>query len=186
MIKGNVQRRRTLSVRFRFDTASVVLSEGPPVPKHRTEASKAAARLRLSHRQLQTETHRLTKLLVRSAAESATFHLSLLPRASPAVVPEAGKQKKTPKDTFQPLICLKKVGAGEGIRTLDPDLGNKFGKPARSHWCGWSESNRHFREETRFCIPLWLSPRRLCLAASALCWAGLYLHHGLSPLGGCR
>jgi hypothetical protein len=26
-------------------------------------------------------------------------------------------------------------------------------------WCGWSDSNRHFREETRFCIPLWLSPR---------------------------
>jgi hypothetical protein len=34
-----------------------------------------------------------------------------------------GKQKKTPKDSSQPLICLKKIGAGEGIRTLDPDLG---------------------------------------------------------------
>src|SRR5215207_7695944 len=45
------------------------------------------------------------------------------PHASPAYVPEAGKQKKTPKDSSQPLIYLKKFGAGEGIRTLDPDLG---------------------------------------------------------------
>ena len=34
-----------------------------------------------------------------------------------------GKQNTIPKDPSQQLICLKKVGAGEGIRTLDPDLG---------------------------------------------------------------
>ena len=43
--------------------------------------------------------------------------------ASPAVVSEAGKQKTTPRDRSDSLICLKKIGAGEGIRTLDPDLG---------------------------------------------------------------
>ncbi len=45
------------------------------------------------------------------------------PPASPPVAREAGKQKKVPKASSQPLICLKKIGAGEGIRTLDPDLG---------------------------------------------------------------
>ena len=39
------------------------------------------------------------------------------------MAPEAGKQNTIPKDSSQQLICLKKVGAGEGIRTLDPDLG---------------------------------------------------------------
>ena len=45
------------------------------------------------------------------------------PPASPASEPGPGKQKKTPKDSSQLLICLRKIGAGEGIRTLDPDLG---------------------------------------------------------------
>jgi hypothetical protein len=45
------------------------------------------------------------------------------PPASPAVALDAGKQKTTPKDRSDSLICLKKIGAGEGIRTLDPDLG---------------------------------------------------------------
>jgi len=54
-------------------------------------------------------------------------------------------------------------------------------------WCGWPGSNRHFREETRFCIPLWLSPRSLRrLAPRRALWAGLYLHPRLSPVGGCR
>jgi hypothetical protein len=61
---------------------------------------------------------------MQKATESALhFAPVCFPPASPAVVPEAGKQKKTPKDSSQPLICLKKFGAGEGIRTLDPDLG---------------------------------------------------------------
>ena len=45
------------------------------------------------------------------------------PPASPADALEAGKQKTTPKDRSDSLIWLKKIGAGEGIRTLDPDLG---------------------------------------------------------------
>jgi hypothetical protein len=55
--------------------------------------------------------------------EPATFRFWLFPPASPAFVPEVGKQNTIPKDPSQQLICLKKVGAGEGIRTLDPDLG---------------------------------------------------------------
>ncbi len=51
------------------------------------------------------------------------FRLGLLPPASPAFASEAGKQKTTLKDRSDSLICLKKIGAGEGIRTLDPDLG---------------------------------------------------------------
>jgi hypothetical protein len=55
--------------------------------------------------------------------EPSTFGSGLLPSASPAFASEAGKQKTTPKDRSDSLICLKKIGAGEGIRTLDPDLG---------------------------------------------------------------
>ncbi len=45
------------------------------------------------------------------------------PSASPALTRWAGKQKTAPKDRFNALISLKKSGAGEGIRTLDPNLG---------------------------------------------------------------
>ena len=61
---------------------------------------------------------------MQKATESPLHFASVcFPHASPAFVPEAGKQKKTPRDPSQLLICLKKIGAGEGIRTLDPDLG---------------------------------------------------------------
>ena len=45
------------------------------------------------------------------------------PGASPARTRWAGKQKTAPKDRFNALISLRKSGAGEGIRTLDPNLG---------------------------------------------------------------
>ena len=35
------------------------------------------------------------------------------------------KQKTAPKDRFNRFIFLKKTGAGEGIRTLDPNLGKR-------------------------------------------------------------
>ena len=61
---------------------------------------------------------------LRKAAESPLRFASVcFPPASPAVVPEAGKQKKIPKDSSRRLIYLKKIEAVEGIRTLDPDLG---------------------------------------------------------------
>jgi hypothetical protein len=45
------------------------------------------------------------------------------PHASPVLPKGAGKQKTAPKDRSRPLISLSKFGAGEGIRTLDPNLG---------------------------------------------------------------
>jgi hypothetical protein len=45
------------------------------------------------------------------------------PHASPVLPKGAGKQKTAPKDRSKPLISLRKSGAGEGIRTLDPNLG---------------------------------------------------------------
>ena len=45
------------------------------------------------------------------------------PGASPAPTQWTGKQKTAPKDRFNTLISLRKSGAGEGIRTLDPNLG---------------------------------------------------------------
>jgi hypothetical protein len=57
---------------------------------------------------------------MRRATESP---LRFAPVCFPAFVSEVGKQKTTPKDRSDSLIRLKKIGAGEGIRTLDPDLG---------------------------------------------------------------
>ena len=66
-------------------------------------------------------------LHLRKAAESPLGPaVYCFPPASPAIASEAGKQKTTPKDRSDSLICLKKIGAGEGIRTLDPDLGNSL------------------------------------------------------------
>jgi hypothetical protein len=91
-----------------------------------TEVSKAdaggRARPRLSRHVLLAKF--LKRLHMRRATERPLrFAPVCFPHASSAFVPEAGKQQKTPKDSSQPLICLKKIGAGEGIRTLDPDLG---------------------------------------------------------------
>jgi hypothetical protein len=45
------------------------------------------------------------------------------PPASPALGPGSGKQKTPRRASFNRLISLRKFGAGEGIRTLDPNLG---------------------------------------------------------------
>ena len=45
------------------------------------------------------------------------------PHASPVSEPRAGKQKTALKDRSKQLLFLRKFGAGEGIRTLDPNLG---------------------------------------------------------------
>ncbi len=58
------------------------------------------------------------------AAESPLhFTFCCFPPASPPLPPGPGKQKPAPKDRYNPLIFLMKFGAGEGIRTLDPNLG---------------------------------------------------------------
>jgi len=45
------------------------------------------------------------------------------PPASPVSPLEAGKQKTVPKDYFNRPIFQGKSGAGDGIRTHDPNLG---------------------------------------------------------------
>jgi hypothetical protein len=46
-----------------------------------------------------------------------------LPHAYPARIRSQGKQKAPRRVLFIRLISLGKFGAGEGIRTLDPNLG---------------------------------------------------------------
>jgi len=45
------------------------------------------------------------------------------PQASPISLSEAGKQEKAPENCSKPLTPSRKFRAGEGIRTLDPNLG---------------------------------------------------------------
>ena len=47
----------------------------------------------------------------------------LPPRLPPAFTLWSGRQKTAPNDHSKLLIFLRKPGAGEGIRTLDPNLG---------------------------------------------------------------
>ena len=58
-----------------------------------------------------------------TAGSPLLFVFCCFPPASPAFACGAGKQKTAPKDRFNRFIFLKKSGAGEGIRTLDPNLG---------------------------------------------------------------
>ena len=58
-----------------------------------------------------------------TAGSPLLFAFCCFPPASPAFAWGAGKQKTAPKDRFNRFISLKKTGAGEGIRTLDPNLG---------------------------------------------------------------
>ena len=72
----------------------------------------------------QAENSGLGKLLMPKAAESPLlFAFCCFPHASPAFAPRAGKQKTIPKDRSKHLNFLRKIGAGEAIRTLDPNLG---------------------------------------------------------------
>jgi hypothetical protein len=58
-----------------------------------------------------------------TAGSPLLFAFCCFPPASPAFARGAGKQKTAPRDRFNRFIFLKKTGAGEGIRTLDPNLG---------------------------------------------------------------
>ena len=70
------------------------------------------------------ERHEMTVSSVPNAAGRILRHdAGCFPGASPAPTRWAGKQKTAPKDRFNTLISLRKSGAGEGIRTLDPNLG---------------------------------------------------------------
>jgi hypothetical protein len=54
------------------------------------------------------------------APQHASF---CFPPASPRVLTGPGKQKTPLRASAKTLIFLEKTGAGEGIRTLDPNLG---------------------------------------------------------------
>ncbi len=70
------------------------------------------------------ERHEMTVSSVPNAAGRIPRHdAGCFPGASPAPARWAGKQKTAPEDRFNALISLRKSGAGEGIRTLDPNLG---------------------------------------------------------------
>ena len=70
------------------------------------------------------ERHEMTVSPVPNAAGLIPRHNpACFPGASPAPTRWAGKQKTAPKDRCTTLISLRKSGAGEGIRTLDPNLG---------------------------------------------------------------
>ncbi len=70
------------------------------------------------------ERHEMALSPVQNAAGLILRHdAGCFPGASPAPTRWAGKQKTAPKDRFTALISLRKSGAGEGIRTLDPNLG---------------------------------------------------------------
>ena len=60
-----------------------------------------------------------SKVAVRPLRHASCY----FPHASPISRSMAGKQKTAPKDRSKRWIFLRKFGAGEGIRTLDPNLG---------------------------------------------------------------
>ncbi len=77
------------------------------------------------------------------------------PHASPVSQTGAGKQNTAPQDRSNIIISLRKFVAGEGIRTLDPNLGkvisqNAFGADGGTR-------TRTLREKQIF-LPLRLSP----------------------------
>ncbi len=68
--------------------------------------------------------HEMTVLPMPNAAGNILRHgLRCFPSASPAAARGPGKQKAAPKDSSDSLIFLRKSGAGDGIRTHDPNLG---------------------------------------------------------------
>jgi hypothetical protein len=110
--------------------------------------------------------------------EHARLRFLVLPPCSPALVPTAGKQKRSRRATLNHLKSLREFGAGEGIRTLDPNLGkfishNAFGADGGTR-------TRTLREKQIF-LPLRLSP-----PPSRRSWPGLSLRHGFSAEGAAR
>ncbi len=118
------------------------ISASQPVPRKRpgkhnrpyfglrgsTEAPKASpldgARLLALRPVMQATNGGLGELPMPKAAQSPLLYaFYCFPPASPAFGPGPGKQKRPRRAAFIRLISLRKFGAGEGIRTLDPNLG---------------------------------------------------------------
>jgi hypothetical protein len=111
----------------------------------------------------------------RVAVRPLRSSLCRFPHASPGSPSPAGKQETAPEDHPKPLTSLMKFGAGEGIRTLDPNLGC-----VKVTWCGRRDSNPHSQRETDFLTTSAFA------AASRRSWPGLSLRHGLSAEGAAR
>jgi hypothetical protein len=91
------------------------------------EALSCSSAVARSQTSLRTELRATTAPTMPNVVESMLdYTLWCFPYASPALTFGAGKRQTAPKDHSKSLTCLRKIGAGEGIRTLDPDLG-KFG-----------------------------------------------------------
>ena len=116
---------RTQRVGLRTDTPIWDLIERDAQSLGRTYVSKAGVcrGARPSRRVLLAASGQTRRHMPKPTESPLRFASICFPHASPAFALKAGKQKTTPKDRSDSLICLKKIGAGEGIRTLDPDLG---------------------------------------------------------------
>ena len=93
-----------------------------------TDASKAsllnrARRLALRHLVLATNGDLGEPAMPKATQSPLLYAFRCFPPASPALAPGAGKQKRPRRAAFICLILRRKFGAGEGIRTLDPNLG---------------------------------------------------------------
>jgi hypothetical protein len=82
--------------------------------------SSAVARSQTS---LRTELRATTLPTMPNVESMLDYAFCCFPHASPVSQTVAGKQKTAPQDRSTILISLRKFGAGEGIRTLDPNLG---------------------------------------------------------------
>jgi hypothetical protein len=83
--------------------------------------SSAVARSQIS---LRAELRATTAPTMPNVVESTLdYAFWCFPHASPALVPRAGKQKRPRRVALNRLQSLRDFGAGEGIRTLDPNLG---------------------------------------------------------------
>ena len=77
-----------------------------------------------SQRPARTENWTLLAAHMPKVAESLLLPaFCCFPPASPAFAPRSGKQKRPRRTALIRLKSLRDSGAGEGIRTLDPNLG---------------------------------------------------------------
>ena len=71
------------------------------------------------------------------------------PSASPTMAWRLGKKKAAPEDRSNLLRFFRKPGAGEGIRTLDPNLGKRLREAARAISAAPSSITRRSGQPTR-------------------------------------
>jgi hypothetical protein len=72
------------------------------------------------------------------------------PYASPVLPSGTGKQETAPEDRSKPLTSSRKFGAGEGIRTLDPNLGKVVIYDRRAGYRSLSRQEATSRVELRY------------------------------------